>query len=99
MAPLLAPPVPQKVKWDCTWVRMFTGSWGGWLSKWTTLLVVTGSILAVAGMSTLIVLARTKSGSKFTDVVFTIIMWTGVVIVLVTLILPKVSFLPCNPFR
>ncbi len=98
MVPLMTP-IPQKVGWDCEWVNMFTGSWDEWLSKWTTLMVVAGAVLSVAGMAVLIVLSKMKAGNRVTDIVFSIVMWTGILILLVTLILPRVTFIPCNPFR
>lgn len=98
VVPFIAPR-PQKIKWDCQWVNWFTDPAATWVNKWITLMVVVGSLLFVSGMGILIVLSRTRSSNKITDWVFGIMLWTGVLILAVTLILPRVDFIPCNPFR
>lgn len=99
MIPLFSPPVPQKIKWDCEVVNWFTEGWDGWLSKYLTLMVVAGAVLFVVGLGLLILVAKLKVGNKVTDWVFGVMFWTGLVILLVTLVLPRVTFIPCNPFR
>lgn len=98
MVPLFTPPVPQKLGWDCEWVNWMTGSWDTWLSKWMTLMVVVGAVLFVAGAALMIAVAKLKAGNKVTDWVFGVMFWTGIVILLVTLVLPKMTIIPCNPF-